>query len=139
MMKIDKHNGLKVAEVVLKKLRKIGSTDELKKLYNKKKILFSMSLECFDNCREQGYCLSLGPWYKIAFTENRNSDNIVVYCYSKTQCLSNLPAEGHWNDKKYFSYNQHSEVAAYIYERIKQFCVNAQAIENEATQELVNG
>lgn len=79
-------------------------------------------IECFDNCREQGYVIKgIGlNDMNIAFTENRNSDNLVVYVYRQTKFPSNLPDENEWNDKKYFSYNEQYKCAEYIVERIKQ-------------------
>lgn len=82
--------------------------------------------ECFDNCREQGYvllCYSQGlDSFYIAFTENRNSDDIVVYCYKNVAFPSNLPAtDADWQDKQYFRYDDVEGAARYIIKRAKEF------------------
>ena len=78
--------------------------------------------ECFDNCREQGFVLKV--WcakmsgFNIAFSECRNSDEIVIYCYTKTNFPNNLPAtDADWADRKYFSYKEVDLAAQYILDR----------------------
>lgn len=95
------------------------SKENMKK-YN---TLLDFSVQCFDNCREQGYVLKiygLSDTLNIAFSENRNSDEIVIYCYKKTKFPSNLPDENCWDDKKYFSYDKYFEAGEYILKRIKE-------------------
>jgi len=83
--------------------------------------------ECFDNCREQGFVLkvfsySLGDIQFIAFSENRNSDEIVVYCYKNARFPQNLPAtDADWADKKYFGPDKIDDAARYIIHRAKEF------------------
>lgn len=95
MLKINKHFSLKVADKVLTELRKHGKHSDLVKLSNGDPV--DLHVECFDNCREQGYCLHVFVhgmrWhtFHVAFVENRNSDHIVVYCYYDTMHPSNLP------------------------------------------------
>jgi hypothetical protein len=83
--------------------------------------------ECFDNCREQGFILKVfrigdcQPFY-VAFTENRNSDDIVVYCYRNTAFPTNMPAtDADWEDKVYFLYEEIDRAARYILNRTQRF------------------
>ena len=76
----------------------------------------------FNNCREQGYVLELkyvdGKYLFsedtkiwVAFAENRNSDDIVVYyndnSYEDLQSVD-------WDKKEYFRYGQFTQAADYI-------------------------
>lgn len=109
---IKKHPSIIEAETVFKALS--GSLT-FRKWQKQTKGRLSMWLECFDNCREQGLVLKLSPYgTNIAVTQNRNSDDIVVYRYSKTSFPSNLPDEDSWNDKKYFRYGDYEAAAIYI-------------------------
>ena len=79
--------------------------------------------ECFDNCREQGFVLQACSrttleTLHIAFSENRNSDDVVVYCYTNTAFPTNLPAtDADWQDKKYFRFDAVEDAARYVIER----------------------
>lgn len=110
-MKPIRHS-FSVAEKVRKAIQRLNPSTELQQRAN-----FAM----FDNCREQGYVLQVhGVGFKqlnIAFTENRNSDDIVVYCYKEVQFPSNLPAQGEWSDRKYFNPGQYDAAADYILAR----------------------
>lgn len=81
--------------------------------------------QSFDNCREQGFVLNIWGMklvnLRIAFSENRNSDDIVVYCYTKSAFPTNLPAEDSWNDKMYFPYKKHLSAAKYVLVRASAF------------------
>lgn len=74
-------------------------------------------IELFENCREQGYKLVL---YKniatltICFSQDRNSDNIVVYF--SNQYERNPYSDIFWNNAKYFNYDQYHAAIYYIYE-----------------------
>lgn len=83
-----------------------------------------LSLGAFANCREQGFSLSGVPdkgtdVWQVCFSENRNSDEIVVY-YGKPRDFdisTNTPItdEG-WGQKKYFSHDQYDQAADFILE-----------------------
>jgi len=83
--------------------------------------------ECFDNCREQGFVLQACSrttleTLHIAFSECRNSDEIVVYCYVNVAFPSNLPAtDADWQDKKYFRFDAIDDAARYIIQRANQW------------------
>ena len=77
----------------------------------------------FMNCREQGYFVSaMDREYKtviIAFSQNRNSDDIVVYWVDRgtslDPSLDTLWGEGLSEpNKKYFRYHSFEEVAEFI-------------------------
>lgn len=111
-------NNLKVAKITLETVElEMMGRDEYKKLDRE------CWVECFDNGREQGYVIKTRtdfPSFNVAFSENRNSDDIVVYCYRKTGFPSNLPDEDSWEDKKCFGYGQYYEAACYIIQRLKE-------------------
>lgn len=130
-MKIDTHHSLKLAEKVKTALKKVGDDKILNQLNGGN--YPSMWYECFDNCREQGYCIIVGegyPSFRVAFTENRNSDDIVVYCYRNNRHPSNIPSDGSWDDRKYFRYDEVSECAEYIYQRIMDYLIKINAKRN---------
>jgi hypothetical protein len=84
--------------------------------------------ECFDNHREQGFVLVVwGPGmnlFNIAFSQNRNSDEIVVYRYAHTSFPNNLPAtDADWADRKYFEFDEVDQAAAYILLRAAQIVI----------------
>jgi hypothetical protein len=61
-------------------------------------------------------------WFYIAFSENRNSDDIVVYCYANARFPQHLPAtDADWADKKYFGPDKIGDAARYILKRAKEF------------------
>lgn len=107
---------LKVAEKVRRAINRLNTSTLLMK---------NSWFECFDNCREQGYVLKV--WGKgltvfyVAFSECRNSDEIVVYCYSNANFPQNLPAtEDDWSDRKFFRWDEVDESAKYILDRAKK-------------------
>ena len=66
-------------------------------------------LEPYQNGREHGYLLrSYESWRCVAFSENRNSDDIVLY-YGDThdfQMAGNVPSESAYSKAKYISYEK---------------------------------
>lgn len=125
---IRKHKGLAVAEAILNILDTMELPDDVQE---------RAYVEVFDNCREQGYVISyfvsVLPSIKqnlyVAFTENRNSDSIVVYEYYKKRFPSNLPHEDSWGNKKYFDFDEHYQAAEHIAEILK--CHYAGSIEEK--------
>lgn len=73
----------------------------------------SFCLNAFSNCREQGFSLMRND-RQVAFSENRNSDNIIVYwgTIREFDISTNHPEK--WENKKYFSYNAYEETAEWI-------------------------
>lgn len=104
---MKKCESLQVSENIYKKLRKLIKSDEC-------------WVECFDNCREQGYIIkSIGM--NIAFSQHRCSDSIVVYDFVNSGHPSNLPKEEDpgWDQPSYFRYNEVDDAAYYIAELVK--------------------
>lgn len=83
------------------------------------------TVEAYSNGREQGYCIwyhpSL-PFLKVSFSENRNSDEIVVYKGKDIEfsLQGNLPSEEIYQNRKYFRYNEINATAKYIIDFFKQ-------------------
>lgn len=86
-------------------------------------------LECFNNCREQGYVLfvSSTDWNNpnktkcdlfIWACQCRNSDSIMVVVSNKYPCKGMFDAEA-YNHKTCFRYNQYYEAAEYIVNVVK--------------------
>ena len=112
MKPIPFHYSLKVAEQVRRAVNCLNTSNAIRKDAN---------VECFDNCREQGYVLSLMNGM-VAFAQYRCSDEIVVYCYTNTAFSQNLPAEEiDWQDRKYFRYDEVEQAARYILERAEKY------------------
>lgn len=91
----------------------------------------NISVSRFMNCREQGYFLSVRKdFYKIegitiAFAENRNSDDIVVYVSDRLEIFDQPTNLTLWpNDNKneaetkYFRFDEHYKAAEYIISKI---------------------
>lgn len=79
-----------------------------------------LMLEAFDNCREQGFVIHKYSTSGILvsslyFSENRNSDQIVVY-FDEFEVVSEVNPHNHpinWNGE-YFSYGEFEKAANYI-------------------------
>jgi hypothetical protein len=110
------------AKVLLQVVKmRLNSLDQDK--YN-----FELLQRDFDNCREQGYVLEL-YWVNdcwvgdnaihVAFSENRNSDSIVVYVGENSYYPENI-SEDFWDNRKYFDYGQWLEAADYIIQTLVQ-------------------
>lgn len=114
MSKIEVHTSLQVAHKVLRAVEKIIP----------KNIAKDSRIESWSNGREQGLCLENfsrsangSDIRKIVFAEARSSDNILVVHGSNYEFdfRTNQPSEKVWeNNRRYFQYNQHTEVAKYI-------------------------
>ena len=75
-----------------------------------------MCVESYANCREQGFALASCYDRKVVFSENRNSDDIVVYT---GDCMtfefnSNIPNEEAWENRKFFKPDQVEKAARFI-------------------------
>lgn len=120
-MKINKNAGIVYSENILNILQYDMNVDDDFISINE-----NIYVNCFDNCREQGYVLKMfidfdDPLY-IAIAEQRNSDDIVVYVYNKCKCPSNLPAENNWNNTNYFEYDKIYDAVEYIKQTILEYC-----------------
>ena len=79
-------------------------------------------VEAYSNGREQGFCLvNCDKEVKIAFSENRNSDDLVVYVGKSSHfdgvgfdMQGNVPNEGVYANKKFFRYDQLDKAADFI-------------------------
>ncbi|AGN51561.1 hypothetical protein VPLG_00122 [Vibrio phage eugene 12A10] len=75
-----------------------------------------VDVESFTNCREQGFNISnFESGFSVSFSQNRNSDDIVVYFGSdRAFChLHNTPEN--WDSKHYFDYDDHYCAAKFIH------------------------
>lgn len=120
-MKINKDAGIVYSENILNILQYDINVDDDFISIDK-----NIYVNCFDNCREQGYVLKMlidfdDPLY-IAIAEQQNSDNIVVYVYNKCAFPSNLPAKNNWNNVNYFEYDKIYDAVEYIKQTILEYC-----------------
>jgi hypothetical protein len=78
-----------------------------------------LTIRSYVNGREEGfYIVVYGLRSKaVAFSENRNSDNIVVYFGVSNDFTpqGNVPSEEVYKNAKYFDYNAYLEAAKFIY------------------------
>lgn len=98
---------VKVAFNILKKVKDILSKNE--GIYY---------LECYQNGRESGFCINnnLGDKF-VAFSENRNSDDIVVYTSNVPfNMAGNIPSDEVYQQRKFFNYRKTKEAAEFIVE-----------------------
>ena len=75
-----------------------------------------IGVEVYANCREQGFALASHDNAKVAFSEHRRSDDIVVYFGIRAdfEWNTNIPSEKVWASARYFRYNQHEAAAKFI-------------------------
>ena len=122
-MGITIHDSLHQARMVIETLRQIVS-----RLYSYDDFP-DLEIETFDNHREQGLVIkeySLESKRDVlknfAVSQHRNSDEIVVYEYSRDMedHPSNLPKEecSCWHSYELFEYGEWRECAEYIVDRI---------------------
>lgn len=119
MKPIPFKSNLRVADRVRKAINRLNESSLL---------MANAHFECFDNCREQGYVMHVYSEHvshalTIAFfSENRNSDDIVVYLYTDTAFPQNLPAtDADWKNKRYFPYGKVDEAARFILQEATRF------------------
>ena len=98
-----------VAKKVLAQLNKIIS----------KEVAKECSVEAYSNCREQGFSIvkyQNPSCLRVSFSENRNSDDIVVYAGKdcEFQIRGNIPNEEIYKQAKYFRYDKITEAAQFI-------------------------
>lgn len=75
-----------------------------------------VAVEAYVNCREQGFALSSHDNAKVAFSEFRRSDDIVVYTGARADFAfnTNIPGEEVYESARFFRYNQHEAAAKFI-------------------------
>jgi hypothetical protein len=75
-----------------------------------------VAVESYVNCREQGFALSSHDHAKVAFSEFRRSDDIVVYFGTRSEFAvnTNIPSEEVYESARFFRYNQHEAAAKFI-------------------------
>jgi len=75
-----------------------------------------LCVESYANCREQGFALASCDDRKVVFSENRSSDDIVVYTGNRMtfEFNSNVPNEEVWESRKYFKPDQIEKAAKFI-------------------------
>ena len=107
-MSIKLKQNLLVAKKVLAQVNKLIS----------KEVAKDCSVECYSNCREQGYSIVqyCNPALKVSFSENRNSDDIVIYAGEDREfdMGGNIPSEKIYKEAKYFRYDKVEEAAQFI-------------------------
>lgn len=101
-------------------------------------------VEAYSNGREQGYhirgwaddigCEGLG----ISFSENRNSDHIVVYTgkSSSFSMQGNVPQEGVYKNAKYFEYGEYYKAASFIVEKMREYLQTAISSNTQEAQTI---
>lgn len=79
-----------------------------------------LALSCYQNCREQGFMVSnwrtggRGEHRWVAFSENRNSDSIVVYPSQKDEGMpfTSITDES-WQARRFFGPDEAEKAAAF--------------------------
>lgn len=88
----------------------------VRKLAKRSKDDSYVEIQVYANCREQGFALASCDARMVAFSENRNSDDIVVYAGSRKHFAfnTNIPSDEVWENRKFFRYNEHEKAAKFI-------------------------
>lgn len=73
-------------------------------------------VEDYVNCREQGFALASCDARKVAFSEFRRSDDIVVYFGKRADFAfnTNIPSEEVYESAKFFRFDEHEKAARFI-------------------------
>lgn len=83
---------------------------------------YKLHVEAYVNGREQGFCLNnYTSNRKVSFSENRNSDSIVVYHGFSSDFLmqGNTPSEAVYRGaSRYFAYNEYELAAQFIHDML---------------------
>jgi len=111
-MKIHNLTDRKVADRVLKEFKKIARSSDN---------TLDVTLGLYVNCREQGYAINDSYYVvkrKVAFAENRNSDDIVVYFGSSSDFESNtnIPSEEVYRNSRFFGVGQEAQAAQFVFD-----------------------
>lgn len=76
-------------------------------------------LEHYQNGRERGFTLrNSKKELQVAFSENRNSDSIVLYLgkFADFEMAGNVPSDEVYSKKEFFSYNESAQAAKRVIE-----------------------
>ena len=78
-------------------------------------------IEVYENGREKGFAIDAWDTLKVAFAENRNSDDIVVYVGESRdfERNSNIPSEEVYESRKFFAYDEIAKAASFIFNKLK--------------------
>jgi hypothetical protein len=111
-MKVYSMINNKTANLVLKEFKKLARISDLD---------LTVALYSYTNGREQGYALDAGvnlTRRKVAFSENRNSDDIVVYFGTALdfEQNTNIPSDKVYASRKFFDYNKADRAAEFIFD-----------------------
>jgi hypothetical protein len=106
MATVEIHYSLEVAYLVLEHFRNLPCDEKIK-----------FTVQSFSNGREQGLCLVKyggANSRQVAFAQQRNSDEIVVYYGNgyEFDVSTNMPTK--WNQRKYFGYGEYKEAAQFM-------------------------
>jgi hypothetical protein len=121
------YNSLQVAHTVLSAVNSLLREGEDEHFW----------VETYSNCREQGYCI-VGNYHKagsktIAFSENRNSDSIVVYCDENREfsLAGNVPNDSVYRNSRMFGFGKYQEAAEYIVAMMREAIKNTEKLQRE--------
>lgn len=90
-----------------------------------------LCIEAYVNCREQGF--SVKNYFQgerqVSFSENRNSDDIVVYYGNRGDfsMQGNVPSEEVYRKARYFACHNVKEAADFVYEYLNLEAINEAA------------
>ena len=89
---------------------------EVRKLAKRSKDDSVILIEAYVNCREQGFALASCDARKVAFSECRNTDEIVVYAGERRDFTfnTNIPSDEVYENQKRFRYNEFAKAARFI-------------------------
>lgn len=92
-----------------------------------KYLIKQCTIEAYSNGREQGYCIlyyskSTDNSYKICFSQNRNSDDIVIYTGKNFNfnMTGNIPSQIIYKSAIYFGYDEINWASRYIIRYLKK-------------------
>jgi hypothetical protein len=75
-----------------------------------------IAIESYVNCREQGFALASCDDRKVAFSEFRRSDDIVVYFGKRADFAfnTNIPSDEVYESAKFFRFDKIEQAAKFI-------------------------
>jgi hypothetical protein len=115
-MKIFTRNDI-AARKVLAELRRIAEDERRGKDNSTEDYVF---VETYSNCREQGFAIKAHDSAKVAWSECRNSDQIVVY-FGKAKDFefnTNIPSEKSYKNARYFNPDKIEQAARFIFKKL---------------------
>lgn len=89
---------------------------EIKRLAKNSKDDSCVVVESYVNCREQGFALASCDDRKVAFSEFRRSDDIVVYFGTRKDFAfnTNIPSDEVYESAKFFRFDKIEQAAKFI-------------------------